>query len=479
MHYRTLCSAWLLTCTVVSAVACAADLDRAEVRQALLRAARFFGEQVAVDGGYVWHVSLDFQERWGESKAAPRQNWVQPPGTPSVGQAFLQAFELTGETYCLEAARRAAHSLAWGQLSSGGWHYSINFDPQAAQGFHYRRDLEAGTTEAGKKQRTSTFDDDTSQSALCFLMEFDRATNFADETVHRAARFALDAFLKVQRPNGGWPQRFDGPCDPAAWPARPARIPESWSRTFPNVAYGSYYTMNDDVAHDLIRTLLLAHDIYGSKEALASAYRTGDFFIAAQLPEPQPSWGQQYNANMEPAWARRFEPPSVVTRESVSVVRSLGELYVRTGDEKYRRPIAPFLAWLERSRLEDGRFARFYELGTNRPLYFNLKYELVYTDDDMPTHYAFKINVDVPALRRWYDQLPGRRAAQVDQASSARTRWSSYSQARLPNVEQVREVLRDLDAQGRWLDKDGRIASQTFIRNMDVLSAWLAVEAQK
>lgn len=454
---------------VQSARADDAAPSAADVREAMDRAVRFFGENVAVDGGYVWTYSNDFKQRWGEGSASARQIWIQPPGTPSVGQAFLRAYERTGNAYCLEAARRAAHALAWGQLSSGGWHYSIDFDPVGAKEFHYRRDVEAGDAEPGKKVRTSTFDDDTSQSALCLLMELDRATKFADETVHKAARYALDHYLRVQRPNGGWPQRFEGPCKPAEWPARSARYPESWPREYGGVKYQYFYTLNDDVAHDLIRTMLLAHDVYGEKACLDSALRTGDFFIAAQMPEPQPTWAQQYNSDMEPVWARKFEPPSVVSRESVSVVRSLGELYVRTGDEKYLRPIPPFLDWLDRSRLADGRFARFYELRTNKPLFFTMKYELVYTDDDMPTHYSFKSSIDVPALRRWYKDLPGRR-----QAASKRPELFKELTARgNVSTKRVQEVIHSLDSQGRWLEPDSKIACATFIENLDVLSAWL------
>ena len=50
----------------------------------------------------------------------------------------------------------------------------------------------------------------------------------------------------------------------------------------------------------------------------------------------------------------------------------------------------PALAYLKKSLLPDGRLARFYELKTNKPLYFTKTYELTYDDSDMPTHYSFK-----------------------------------------------------------------------------------------
>ena len=45
--------------------------------------------------------------REGEGRANETTVWVQPPGTPSIGMAFLDAYEATGDPTYLEAARRA------------------------------------------------------------------------------------------------------------------------------------------------------------------------------------------------------------------------------------------------------------------------------------------------------------------------------------------------------------------------------------
>ncbi|HBL48011.1 MAG TPA: pectic acid lyase, partial [Planctomycetaceae bacterium] len=63
----------------------------------------YFRNTLAVHGGYVYYYSLDLRERWGEGKAGPDQIWVQPPGTPTVGLAFLAAYKATGEPFYLEA----------------------------------------------------------------------------------------------------------------------------------------------------------------------------------------------------------------------------------------------------------------------------------------------------------------------------------------------------------------------------------------
>ena len=99
-------------------------------RVAMRKAGEYWATKVASHGGYVWEYSTDFvTRRRGESGDLPLStNWVQPPGTPSVGMAFLKAYEATGEKVYLDAALNTGRCLAWGQLASGGWDYSIEFD---------------------------------------------------------------------------------------------------------------------------------------------------------------------------------------------------------------------------------------------------------------------------------------------------------------------------------------------------------------
>src|SRR5262245_54873349 len=98
-----------------------------QAREGLKKAATFYRTQVARHGGYVYYTSTDLQDRWGEGKAAPDQIWVQPPGTPTVGMAYLRAHAATKDPYYLDAARDAAEALVYGQLQSGGWTNQITF----------------------------------------------------------------------------------------------------------------------------------------------------------------------------------------------------------------------------------------------------------------------------------------------------------------------------------------------------------------
>jgi PelA/Pel-15E family pectate lyase len=452
-------------------------LKREEANAALQKAVAFYREHVSVQGGYLWRYSEDLSLREGENAATASMAWVQPPGTPSVGEAYLTAYERTKEKYLLDAAIQTGRALVKGQLVSGGWDYRIEFDPAKREANAYRVDGPA----ADRARNVSTLDDDTTQAAVRFMMHIDRALQFKDQEIHEAAQFALESLRKAQYPNGAWSQRFSGPPKPEDFPVIKANYPESWPREFPNVNYMSFYTLNDNTQADVIRTMFEAAEIYNDARYSDAARRGGDFLILAQMPDPQPAWAQQYNAQMQPAWARKFEPPSVTGGESQGAMRILMDVYRQTGDKKYLEPIPRALAYLEKSQLPNGRLARFYELKTNRPLYFTKNYELVYTSDDMPTHYAFIIGSNVDRIRSEYERLASTDASQLKPARPAPTFEASDSLTMA-----ARQAIAALDARGAWAE-NGRlndsdperkvkriISTQSLIRNLDTLSRFMA-----
>jgi hypothetical protein len=484
MKSRTIGSLALLL-TAMSRVPTVAEEPalRTRAAEALRRATDYFRAKVATEGGYLWRYSEDLKERAGENPATDTMVWIQPPGTPSVGQAFLDAYEATGDRTYLDAARDVANALVRGQLRSGGWDYLIEFDPQKRPRYAYRSDPPAGADAGAKKvSNVTTLDDDTTQAALRFLMRVDRTLEFKDRPFHDTAQYALEALLKAQYPNGAWPQRFSQPPEPAGFPVVRASYPESWPRTWPGVNYMSYYTLNDNTLADMIDVMLEASKVYGDPRFRASAERGGEFLILAQMPEPQPAWAQQYDAAMHPAWARKFEPPAVTGGESQEAVGILLRLYRATGNARYLEPVPRALEYLRRSRLSDGRLARFYELKTNRPLYFTKDYTLTESDADMPTHYSFKTPDRTDRLVREYEELRKSEPGRAGRDEGASPRPSRPGQV---GEDQVRAVIADLDDQGRWLSPgsvrprnpaspSGKVIStDRFIRNAAVLSRYL------
>jgi hypothetical protein len=324
-------------------------------------------------------------------------------------------------------------------------------------------------------KNTTTFDDNNTQSALRFLLAFlDAATNAPAAEVsdiRSALDYGLTWMITAQYPNGAWPQRWDGrPHDPVKHPIQKARIPEEWPHTWPHTNYGVYYTLNDGAQLDCIETMLEAFHRLGDSRYLEAAKRGGDFLILAQLPEPQPGWAQQYNFDMEPAWARAFEPPAVCTSESATAMRTLVDLFVETGDPKYLEPIPAFLDWLKRSQLEPGRWARLYELESNKPLYGDrdglIHYTLAEISAERQRGYSWQGSYGVSAAVEYYD------AVRKQGRDAFPPKMPDKANPRSPSASRVARVLSQQDAQGRWLN-NGWVDMRTFGNNMRLLAAAL------
>lgn len=463
-------AALFLACLTSPGFAAQPTVD--EVVDALGRATDFL-TSISTEGGYLWRYSADLEERFGEEPARSTQVWVQPPGTPSVGMAFLAAYVATGDRRHLSAAHAAAMALVRGQLASGGWSYLIEFDPAERADWAYRSD---GAGEAAQSERSNrtTFDDDTTQSALRFLMALIEAT--ADEPlvdmepIREAVAYGLEKMVAAQYPNGAWPQQYSGtPHEAGLRPPGPAVLSDDWPRTWPDPAYENFYTLNDEVHRDGIRTLLEAWKLFGDRRYLDAAIRGGEFLILAQLPEPQPAWAQQYDFAMEPAWARAYEPPALSSSESVSAMTALVDLYVATGDERFLRPIPAFLDWLDRSRIGPDLWARFYELGTNRPIYGDhdgrIHYALSEISRERQLGYAWVIDSGIMPAIRYYETVRdgGRERVLADEARA---------ESRAPDDDEVALILSEQDSEGRWLS-DGWIDMERVAGKIQALAAYV------
>ncbi|MCB1087119.1 MAG: pectic acid lyase, partial [Verrucomicrobiae bacterium] len=119
MKPRLLLLLWILSLGSLSAAP-----DPAAVKAALVKAVAFYHQQAASHGGYVYRYSSDLTLREAEGIPGPDTIWIQPPGTPAVGEAFLDAYEATQDPACAQAALDAALALTRTQLHSGGWYYS-------------------------------------------------------------------------------------------------------------------------------------------------------------------------------------------------------------------------------------------------------------------------------------------------------------------------------------------------------------------
>lgn len=438
-----------------------AQPTRDQVTATMRKAATFFHTKASSHGGYVYYLSPDLTtRRLGEGKATKDQVWVQPPGTPAVGLAYLKAYEATADSFYLDAAREAAEALIYGQLASGGWMNSIDFDPKTAKG-KYRNGK-------GGDWDFSSLDDGTTQTALRFLMQMDRALKFKHSGIHAAAESGRTALLGAQFSHGAFPQGWSGPVLTAK-PVK-ARYPDyDWQTENRIKEYWNLPTLNDDLCGYVSHTLLDGWQIYQDERCRAALIKLGDFLILAQMPEPQPGWAQQYDLEMRPVWARKFEPPALAGRESQDALEVLLKVHRLTGDAKYLEPIPRALAYLKRSLLPDGHFSRYYELRTNKPLYMTDDYKITYDDSKLPQHYGWKTDSRLEAIEK----------------SFAAAKAGAPIAPEPIDVARMQKIMNELDTEGRWIStfadqrlvgnpkfKSGEpfIASEIFIQNLEALS---------
>jgi len=454
----------------------AADLpDPATITAAMKKAVIYAHTHLAREGGYA--SSYDKEGKIGEVEhgKSPTIISIQPPGTTTMGLAILKAYQATGDEVFLTAAKDAVKALLKCQLATGGWDSDFDFDPEKAKKYHLRSDLDAGDKEPGKRRNSSTLDDNKTESALLFLLEMTHEPACKEDAeLKRCTKFAFDALLAAQAPIGAWPQQFSGPADATA-PVLNASYPETWSRTFPAVKYTGFYTLNDDNLQQIAKVLFRAYELEKDERYLAALKKLGEFFILAQMPEPQPVWAQQYDRDMQPVWARKFEPPSVTGYESIGAMETLHQLWVLTGDEKYLVPIQPALAWFERSKLPDGKHARFYELKTNKPLFFvKDSYELTYDSSNIPTHYSFTDDVQ-DNIDDFKKKLAQSREELQKKLAGPQTpkEWASRAKG---VADKARKAADSLDSEGRWL-KDEQIDGGEFTKNLNAMAYY--VEAAK
>ncbi len=460
---------------LLGSVLCAAEPPRSDVVSTLDRACRFYHDHCARHGGYVWRYSRDLTLTEGEAETDKHTIWVQPPGTPSIGLAFVAAYDATGNHEYLDWAREAALALVAGQMKTGGWDYSIRFAPQERVRYGYRDNPQVSPRPKRKNATCRTIlDDDTTPAALRLLMEVDLRLGFSDQQIHEAVEFGLKSIATMQYPNGGWAHNWDQPVAPRSareFPVRKASFPPEWSRTWLNDWPGKYYT-NDNIAGNQITAYLRAWEIYDNPAWLEVARRTGEFLLRAQLPDPQPAWAQQYDVEMHPCWDRKFEPPAISSHESEEVVAALLLLYEKTGEQRWLEAAGRALPYLQKSRRPDGRINRFYELQTNRPLFFDREYNLTDDERDMPTHYGFVMDSDLDDIQRRYDRLAadGPGALAGDEPA--------------PADSEISRLMTALDSRGGWLDArsmrgyskaspEGVYQSETFIANVATLCQWL------
>ncbi|QYF88263.1 pectate lyase [Brevundimonas sp. PAMC22021] len=282
----------------------------------------------------------------------------------------------------------SAQTPAWGSSvlrQKAGWYASpqalamartVMLHQSPEGGWPKNSDL-ARPPSASAEHSEPTFDNNGTTQPMAFLARVASASD--DAAVEASFLRGLDYVLAAQQPHGGWPQFY------------PLR--------------GGYYdhiTFNDDA---MVHILTLLSDVARGADPYAfvdaerrdqagRAVQAGiDVILKTQIRKDGvlTAWCAQHDERtFEPAWARRFEPPSLSGNESVGIVR-----FLMSRPDPSPEMIAAVdgaVAWfqasaipdlrLETIELADGRedrqliaapgerlWARFYDLQTNRPVY--------------------------------------------------------------------------------------------------------------
>ena len=345
---RHACAVLFLTCAAAPLRAIAEEPSQAQVQAALDRALTAM-DAARQAGGWATAWTPDKTVVWGEWRPIP-QDWitVQPPATPTMAGLYLRAGKLVDKRW-LKVAEEARDALLAIQTEAGGFSH------------------EAGP-HAEKRPPRGTFDDDTTTAAMDFFIDWWRHTKKKKDLakVHGVGDFIIAS----QYESGGWPQ-FYPPSEGA---------------------YHAHITFNDGVMAKAIRALLRLHRETGKERYLDAAKRGGECIIRLQGGPGEGIWAQQYDAKtLKPAWARKFEPPGYTPAESRDVCNVLIELAIAADEERFLAPLPEAFAWYETHRLPNGKYARLYEPGSQRPAYGRRdKAEPVYDFENACTGYGWQ-----------------------------------------------------------------------------------------
>ena len=297
---------------------------------------------------------------------------------PRPGHPRYKATEITA----------IADNILLYQKNNGGW--PKNYDMQAIPGPGQEDSLLKA-----KSVLNTTFDNRTTYSQIAYLAKVNAVA--PAEKYRTAALKGLDFILAAQYNNGGWPQYYP--------------LEDNYSRyiTYNDDAFGGIMGLLKDITENKPE-----YDFIDDKrrQQLHTAYDKGlDCILKIQINDAgQPTaWCQQYDeVSLQPAWARKFEPPSICNGESMEIVLLL--MSIKDPSPAIIDAVQNAVAWFKASRINGIRvetfpapelitpyrvsktdkrvindslappiWARYYELKTHRPLFCNRDSKVVYS----------------------------------------------------------------------------------------------------
>ena len=331
-------------------------------------------------------LAADLAVIYAELEAVHPVDWSAPP----EGRGVAELLRKSDDWFASGEAARVVGIVASFQTASGGWGKGIDLQTRL------RLPGERFSAGAGNWSYAGTFDNGATVAELRFLARAAATQASARAPLARG----LDYVFRAQFPNGGWPQ------------------------IYPLIGgYHDAVTLNDNA---FVNILGLLRDVAAGAQGFATLdptlrLRAGDAVArglaclrAAQIPDG--GWAQQHDPlTLAPAPARAFEMIALASSESAGVLRFLMELDAPR-DRENAASVHQAARWLRAVALQkDGRteWARFYEIGTNRPLFGDrdgsIHYDLREISEERRKGYAWYSASPASALKK-YDKWSAKHA---------------------------------------------------------------------
>lgn len=330
--------------------------------------------------------------------------------TPSTPISWNKALKQKPEWYGTDEAVRVADNLLLYQRDTGGWPKNIDMARVLTS-----QERDALVKEKGEVD--STIDNNATYTQLAYLARVYTARKL--ERHHDAFIKGFDYLIKAQYANGGWPQYY--PL---------------------HEGYYTHITYNDDA---MIGVMRLMRDVArqrpeyafideGRRTNAARAVEKGiECILKTQVvvDGTRTVWCAQHDeVTLAPAPARKFEPTSLSGYESVGIVRFL--MNVEHPSKEVITAIESAVAWFEKTKISGIRWveqkdpsklhgfdrvvmkdaaapllwARFYEIGTNRPIFSGrdsvIKYDVSQIEDERRNGYRWYIDDPAELLSKDY-----------------------------------------------------------------------------
>jgi PelA/Pel-15E family pectate lyase len=327
--------------------------------------------------------------------------------TPApVGQGFFVTKEMTPVWFASPAAKQLGEVLVTYQTPSGGWSKRIDFTRPRARGESFSSE--------DNWSWIGTLDNGATTEQLKYLGNLIRAQRA--DYLEAAYRRGIDYLLSAQMPNGCWPQIYP--------------------------LQGSYHdaiTFNDDAtvnALEVMDEVARGRHAFVGPEVIESARRSVREGIRCILATQvsvngfKTVWAAQHDPlTLQPIKARAYEHPSLSGRESGAVLDFLMRVAnpdsavvsaVHAAAEWFRAHAMRGYSYAPRGQLTPDPkggplWARFYEIGTNRPIFSDrdgvIRYNLHEIGTERRTGYLWYTDEPASTLRRydvWARQHPSR-----------------------------------------------------------------------